>query len=435
MTRRGEFRRPAPAQCGRAGLALFGRAALALWGRAALRRWALLILGGAMMTPFWFVMNVALAPLFRATSLGGTLLIQFGAYLAALPLVAAAAAVLPFVRQLEFVIVRTLLPAGTLGERPQDAEASRGRTVAWAVLHLGLGAPVSGATMAVPPAVVVLLTVRPFLDDPPGWLNAVPAGLGPVAGVLLALLLPTAAWAAGRALERSAPALLGPSAAERLAEAERLGARLAERNRLARELHDSVGHALGVVTLQAAAAGRVLDRDPAFARSALAAIEEAARSAADELDHVLGLLREESPGRTPQPDLRDVHRLADSARAAGSPVALTVGDLDAMPAVVSREAYRIVQEALTNALRHAAGSPVDVTIDAAAGELRLQIGNPLPASRRPGHRGGRGTRGIAERAQLLGGHAEFGPVDGLWRVAVRLPLTLGRANDRPGREL
>ncbi|MFD7639454.1 sensor histidine kinase [Kitasatospora sp. NPDC059795] len=410
------------------------RVAQALFGRAALRRWALLILGGAMMTPFWFVTNIALAPLSPTGSTDRSLLVQFAAYLAALPLVAATAAAVPFVRQLETAIVRTLLPVGARWERPDEPAASRGRTALWAVLHLGLGAPVAGATMAVPPAAVVLLTVRPFLDDPPGWLGAVPAWLGPPAGALLAVLLPTAARAAGLALERSAPALLGPSAAERLAEAERHSARLAERNRLARELHDSVGHALGVVTLQAAAAGRVLDRDPAFARSALAAIEEAARSAADELDHVLGLLREEHPGRAPQPDLRDLHRLADSARATGSPVDLTVGDLHAMPAVVSREAYRIVQEALTNALRHAAGSPVQVTVDAAGGELRLLVRNPLPATRRPGRSGGRGTRGIAERAQLLGGHAEFGPDDGHWQVAARLPLALGRANDRPGRD-
>ncbi|MGW4383512.1 sensor histidine kinase [Kitasatospora sp. NPDC004531] len=408
------------------------RAASALLGRAARRRWALLILGGAMMTPFWFVLNIALAPLFPTER---SLLVQFAAYLAALPLVAATAAALPFVRQLESAIVRTLLPLGARWERDEDAAASRGRTALWAVLHLGLGAPVAGATMATPPAVVAL-AVRPFLDAPPGWLGAVPAPLAPPAGALLALLLPLAARAAGLALERSAPALLGPSAAERLAQAERRTAQLAERNRLARELHDSVGHALGVVTLQAAAAGRVLDRDPAFARGALAAIEEAARAAADELDHVLGLLREESPGRAPQPDLRDVHRLADSARAAGSPVALTVGDLDATPAVVSREAYRIVQEALTNALRHAAGSPVQVSIEAEAGELRLLVSNPLPARVRASRRGGRGIRGIAERAQLLGGQAEFGPVEGCWRVAARLPLTLARAtHDHPGGDL
>ncbi|MFD8479431.1 sensor histidine kinase [Kitasatospora sp. NPDC059673] len=415
MTLRGELRRTAQA----------------LLGRAALRRWALLILGGAMMTPFWFVTNIVLGitldRVVPQTSLGRALLVQFLAYLAALPLVAATAAALPFIRQLESAIVRTLLPAGTWAEGPDDRTASRGRTAAWAVLHLGLGAPLSGATLAIPPAVVALLAVRPFLDQAPGWLGAVPAWLGPAAGLLLAALMPTAAWATGLLLERSAPALLGPSAAEKLAEAERHSARLAERNRLARELHDSVGHALGVVTLQAAAAGRILDRDPAFARSALAAIEEAARSAADELDHVLGLLREESPGRTPQPDLRDVHHLADSARATGSPVTLTVGDLDPTPAVVSREAYRIVQEALTNALRHAAGSPVDVTIEATAGELRLRVSNPLPAPRRPTRRGGRGTRGIAERAQLVGGHAEFGPVGSHWQVTARLPLTLGGA--------
>lgn len=115
--------------------------------------------------------------------------------------------------------------------------------------------------------------------------------------VLLALIV-----VAGALLSRAAPWFLGPSAAERIAAMESEAVKLAERNRLARELHDSVGHALSVVTLQAGAAGRVLDSDPAFAREALGAIEESARAALEDLDHVLGLLRDD-PSR-PAPRMR-----------------------------------------------------------------------------------------------------------------------------------
>ena len=93
---------------------------------------------------------------------------------------------------------------------------------------------------------------------------------------------------------------------------------LAERNRLARELHDSVGHALSIVTVQAGAAGRVLGGDPEFARQALTAIETSARNGLRDLDHVLGLLRDDAASRAPTPTLADLQRLVDSSRAPAS---------------------------------------------------------------------------------------------------------------------
>jgi signal transduction histidine kinase len=229
-------------------------------------------------------------------------------------------------------------------------------------------------------------------------------------------------------LSRAAEPLLGPSAADRLAEAELRGRKLAERNRLARELHDSVGHALSVVTLQAAAAGRLLDSDPAFTRSALAAIEETARGALDELDHVLGLLRDEGSRRSPLPDLRDVDHLVESARAAGAQVEISMGALGDVPPAVSREAYRIVQEALTNALKHAPAAPVRVGLATPprSAALAITVANPLLRQRRsskdvPVRSGGRGVPGVHERAALLGGQADIGPRADEWVVQVRLP--------------
>ncbi|MFD0639453.1 sensor histidine kinase [Catenulispora yoronensis] len=407
----------------------------------ALRRWVFLILGGALVTPFYLVMNTLAGLLVPDPGHAEQAVLQFGSFLAALPLVAGGAALAArFVRPLEVAAVRALLTA-EVPATESDAGAARGRTAAWAVLHLGIGTLVAGATLAVPPAATVLL-VRPVAAGSGwAWMSDVPAWAGPPAALFLLAGLASWAWAGARVLQAAAPRLLGPSAAERLAAAERAHLRLAERNRLARELHDSVGHALSIVTLQAAAAGRVLDQDPAFARRALGAIEDAARGAMDELDHVLGLLREEDAERTPRPDLDDLERLAASARAVGTPVELRVpGDpaaaLAAVPAVVSREAYRIAQEGLTNALRHAPGGVVTLTValegdaDTAATGLTVTVENPLP-QRRPGTRfrtsgGGRGAEGIAERVALLGGTATVGPTPTSWRLHARLPLVPAR---------
>lgn len=260
------------------------------------------------------------------------------------------------------------------------------------------------------------------------------------------------AWGAGALLGRCAPVLLGPTPADRLAAAERRAADLASRNRLARELHDAVGHALSAVTLQASAARRVLDADPEFARGALAAIEETTREAVAELDTVLGLLREEDGAgpAAPAPTLDGLDALLARTRAAGLAVEATVEGRCAGPApVVSREAYRIVQEGLSNALRHAGPVPVRLQLRCDERELTIRVENPVtgpedgsPAATDPsgGGRpfGGRGLRGIAERARLLGGEATAGAQDGVWRLTARLPSAgaTGRRDDgatgRPG---
>ncbi len=185
-----------------------------------------------------------------------------------------------------------------------------------------------------------------------------------------------------------------------------------------------MGHALSAVTLQAAAAGKVLDTDPEFAREALAAIEETARGAVAELDTVLGLLREdESAGTAPAPTLDDLGDLLERTRAAGVAVVLS-GEVPAgLPRMVSREAYRIVQEGLANALRHAGAVRVALRVATDGKELALTMENPLTTGRKDAARtGGRGLRGIAERAALLGGSARWGAHEGIWLLQVRLPL-------------
>ncbi|MFC8918223.1 sensor histidine kinase [Streptomyces sp. NPDC057116] len=405
----------------------------ALLGRRARLRWVHLILGGALLMPYWLLGTVVVAPFVDGAGMfSNSLAVQFGAYGVALPL-AAVTALFPLARPMSVAVARTLcgVPVERFADGPARSRAARGRTAGWVTLHVGLGGLVSGASLALPPfAVTVMLLpfsgalreaatgAYPWLDQ--RWLvyGGVPAGLA------MLVALAAAAAGAGALLARQAPLLLGPTPADRLAAAERRAAELAVRNRLARELHDSVGHALSAVTLQAGAARTVLDSDPAFVREALAAIEETTRRTVGELDAVLGLLRQgEDDGDLPgRPGLEALDALL---AATGRHVSLTVrgGDVADVPEPVSREAYRIVQEGLANAARHAAGERVAVALGRDGDALEITVENPLPARppvARPG--GGRGLRGVGERARLLGGTAAARPVDGVWRLTARLPL-------------
>ncbi|MFE0653746.1 sensor histidine kinase [Streptomyces sp. NPDC059534] len=408
------------------------RPVTALFGQRARLRWLHLILGGALFMPFWLVGTLVTGPLFDDGGMfAGSLGVQLGAYAVGLPL-AAAVALFPLARPMSVAAARTLcgVAANRFADGPARGREARARTAAWFTLHVGAGALISGATLALPPFAVAVLALpfSPTLRDSElgrhwgldrWWVwTALPTGL------LLLLALAAVAAATGALLARQAPRLLGPSPADRLAAAERRAAEAESRNRLARELHDSVGHALSAVTLQAGAARRVLDGDAAdldFVREALTAIEETTRRTVGELDWVLGLLRrggEVEDGAGPGLDA-----LEALVRGAGPRVALTVdGALDRVPEALSRQAYRIVQEGLTNAARHAGGAPVTVRLDARPEELEITVENPLP-DRPPVTRpdGGRGLHGITERARLLGGTAAAGPADGAWRLAVRLP--------------
>ncbi|MFF0436690.1 sensor histidine kinase [Streptomyces sp. NPDC004327] len=411
----------------------------ALFGQTARRRWLHLILGGALFMPYWLVGTLVVGPFTGGGAMfGSSLVTQLGAYAVGLPLVAVTA-LFPLTRPMSVAAARALcgVPAGRFAEGPARGRSARARTAGWFTLHLGAGALLSGASLALPPFAVSVAALsfsaelrRSELGRLWGldqdWL----ARAGLPLGLLMLLALVAAAAATGALLAAAAPRLLGPSPADRLAAAERRAAELAVRNRLARELHDSVGHALSAVTLQAGAARRVLDSgaDPDFVREALTAIEETTRRTVGELDAVLGLLRSgEDDGTLPAPGLEALDALVRGADAGAARVALTVrGELTGLPEAVSREAYRIVQEGLTNAVRYAREETVTARIALSGDELEITMENPLPDGGRtaPVARpdGGRGLRGVAERARLLGGTAEAGPVDGVWRLAARLPV-------------
>jgi signal transduction histidine kinase len=228
---------------------------------------------------------------------------------------------------------------------------------------------------------------------------------------------------AGQVLARLAPVMLGPSYPERLERLAADAARASERNRLAREIHDSIGHALSLVTVQSSAARKLIGRDPAFAEEALGTIETTSRRAVADLDHMLGLLREDGPRGTkprPAPNLGALGELLAAARSAGLTVDQTVsGELSLLPELVSQEAYRIVQEGLTNALKYSADGTAALSISLDAGTLHIRLANP--ARRRGGGRAGRGLRGLDERAAALGGTISASENAGRWALSAALP--------------
>ena len=224
-------------------------------------------------------------------------------------------------------------------------------------------------------------------------------------------------------------------ATEREARAEQ--AVVAERVRIARELHDVVAHHVSVMGVQAAAARHVMGRDPARAAEALGTVEASARQAVDELQRLVGILREApSDGvDAPQPTLDGLPALVATLADAGLPVELReIGRSPAMPDSVGLSAHRIVQEALTNVMRHAPGAETTVVLTHLAGVLQVEVVNgPAPAGATPaGPGGGRGLLGMRERAAMLGGRVEAGLLPrGGYRVAATLPLP-GGVQDRPG---
>ncbi|GAA4046033.1 sensor histidine kinase [Streptomyces shaanxiensis] len=407
-----------------------------LFGRRARRRWIHLILGGALAMPYVFVGQLVVGPATDSRYVFNDLPLQLLSFAVGLPLATITAVLFPLTRSLEAGAVRSLcgVDRGLLAYGPARSRAAKGRAAAWFTLHLGFGGIISGMSLAVPPfagflaalPLLVWLGGDELVELPEALDHTWVLVLAPVAGVATMVALAGCAAVSGSLLARWAPALLGPTPEDRLAAAEARAADLAVRNRLARELHDSVGHALSAVTLQASAARRVLDSDPEFVRAALAAIEDTTRRTVGELDAVLGVLRDgDAPGTAPAPTLAaDLDGLLRRTRAGGLRVTATLAaDAEALPPVLSREAYRIVQEGLSNALKHAGdGVTVRLRIEVADGHLRITVENPVAAAPecRPG--GGHGLRGIADRTRLLGGTTEAGAAQGVWRLHVRLPM-------------
>jgi signal transduction histidine kinase len=200
-----------------------------------------------------------------------------------------------------------------------------------------------------------------------------------------------------------------------------------ERRRIARELHDMVAHHVSVMGVLATASRRTLRRDPDAADEALATIEETGRTALREMRRLLVILRsdQEPAGElAPQPGLGHLSGLVEQVREAGLPVTLTVdGDDGSLDAGVSLTVYRIVQEALTNALKHAGAAVADVRLEIGTYWLTLDVSDTGRGPRLDSGRLGHGLLGMRERVTLYGGTLRTGPrPGGGFRVSARIPV-------------
>jgi signal transduction histidine kinase len=215
---------------------------------------------------------------------------------------------------------------------------------------------------------------------------------------------------------------------ERETERERRLAVAEERTRIARDLHDSAGHAINVILVQAGAARLLQEQDPARTRVALETIEEVARETVGEIDQLVRALREDGSVEAnevePPPGLAALEALAERRRASELSVAVHVqGTPRQLAPAVDRAAYRILQEALTNAARHGDGS---AEVEVAFGPRALELTVTNPASRGAGAETGHGVVGMRERTELLGGTFEASADAGSFRVRARLPYGGGR---------
>ncbi|HEX8104827.1 MAG TPA: histidine kinase, partial [Solirubrobacteraceae bacterium] len=234
------------------------------------------------------------------------------------------------------------------------------------------------------------------------------------------------AWIVGRLVRDRLAAAAGTRAqldrldARRRAIEERAAGR--ERARLARELHDVLGHAILVICIQAGAAERMAERgDDSGAQEAIASARAASATALRELDR-LARLTPAAPAGDTAPGLGELPALVDRVRATGVEVELRLVASEPVPDAVGAAAYRIVQEALTNAAKHAAGAPVTVGVEVGEGRLALRVANPSGEALAAAP-GGHGLRSMAERAGEHGGALEAGPADGGgWTVRASLPL-------------
>jgi signal transduction histidine kinase len=238
------------------------------------------------------------------------------------------------------------------------------------------------------------------------------------------------AWAIGRLVSRQFHQ--AEEARERAEQAEREReerARLAvsdERARIARELHDVVGHSVSVMTVQASAARRLLRPQQEKEREALLVVEKTGREAMAEMRRMVGVLRrpEEAPALAPQPSLEQIEKLVEHTREAGLPVELKIeGEPVELPAGIDLTAYRLVQEGLTNAMKHAQAQRAEVVIRYGDDDVEVSVTDDGLGGG-DGDGGGHGLVGMRERVSVYGGELEAGPrAGGGFRLRARLPFS------------
>jgi signal transduction histidine kinase len=213
-----------------------------------------------------------------------------------------------------------------------------------------------------------------------------------------------------------------------------------ERQRIAREVHDVVAHSLSVTMLHLTAARHALttNRDVTEAIDALEDAERLGRQAMSDIRRTVGLLESADGTTTPMPSIDDIGALVDDVRAAGGSIHFDLrGDPDGVTPAVGLDVYRIMQESLANAVKHAPGAEVDAVLDLTGDPVRLTVCNTLPAGRGgallgPDGNGGSGLRGMRQRVELLGGSFDAGSDDAGWHVSVSLPASDHSLEDQGG---
>lgn len=371
-------------------------------------------------------------------------------------------AFLTVIRALERTLAEQLLELSIPAppRRPRTADRLRGALFYFG--HACAGALLLFAVVVMVPSAIVLSThpgqAHEFSNGLIGTqasasATVLPPGLIQILAVGILLVCLAIIVAEGYFLPHYALILLGPSPADRAELAGRERARRFRRTVLAREVHDSIGHALTVTTMQAAVAKRAIQTDPTIAEAAVDEIARTGREAVAELDHVLSLLRSEAHEgdtaaegaggtavdghdagvgadgtRPPRRTIQDIELLAEEAQSVGHPTRLSiVGDVSELSPDVVHELHRIVREAVTNSLRHASapGLSVSITIDEEA--ATVMSSNPTATrSVSPGL----GLKGVKERVELFGGTVRWTVSEGTWSLEAVLPRNERRAGPR-----
>ena len=281
-------------------------------------------------------------------------------------------------------------------------------------------------------AIIGLALVLLFFASGTALDNLKDPGRRPLGDLIYMTVLNTSGWATGRIVRRWREQALALEQRTAELEAQRAWreqvAVAQERNRIARELHDVIAHSVSLMVVQAAAAEQMLQTDPPRALEPISQIQESGRQAVHELRRLLGILRpeEEEASRAPHPTLRDLPSMLDRARDAGLSVELEIrgAQRDLAPSV-ELTAYRLVQEALTNALKHAGPTQARVIIRYSVDRLDIEVTNTQGIARGTSSPNGtgHGLVGMRERLALYGGALEAGPQDGGFAVSAHIPLT------------
>lgn len=415
------------------------------------RRLLVLLIGGVIAVPYAAVVIWAVTASDRVGNRADSLtIIVVGIIAFALLCIPAFLAV---IRALERTLAEQLLELSipTPPRRPRTADRLRGALFYFG--HTFAGALLLLTIVVLVPAAVVLVgdpgQAHELSDGLIGTdtslaATVLPAGLIQTLAVGILLMCIAIIVVEGYFLPNYALILLGPSAADRAELAGRERARRFRRTVLAREVHDSIGHALTVTTMQAAVAKRALQRDPTIAEAAVDEIARTGREAVAELDHVLALLRTEADleadddavigaetAQQPRRTREDIEVLAEEARSVGHSTQLRIsGDIGSLPAAVAHELHRIVREALTNSLRHASEPGASVSISVDARVVTLTVINACAVNTggaRSNAGAGRGLQGIKERVELFGGDVRWTADGGSWTLEAVLPTARGTA--------